>query len=99
MDDHSELLTYRVTPFSFSTRRPNCLWTSGEPLPNESVSDLELDTGLADSLIPPPPMFGESITELAPALVTLWAGPRRFPTATSSRWNPAEPASGEFPAL
>lgn len=24
------LLTYRVTPFSLSTKRPNCLWTSDD---------------------------------------------------------------------
>ncbi len=75
------------------------MWTSGEPLPNEPVSDCELDTGRADSLIPPP-IFGESVTELVPALVTLWAGPMRPATVwSSSLEGAAEPASGELPAL
>ena len=53
MDDHSELLTYRVTPFSFSTSRPNCLCTSGEPFPNESASETAADVGLVASLAGP----------------------------------------------
>lgn len=97
MDDHSELLTYRVTPFSFKTSRPNCLCTSGEPLPNESVSDMERDTGLGGNLAPAMP--GESLPEPVPALVAaVGAGPRRAPMPWSSRGY-AAPASGEFPAL
>lgn len=95
MDDHSVLLTYLVTPFSFKTSRPNCLFTSGEPLPNESVSDMDLEPGLAGSLAAPMP--GE-LFPAPPAVVGLGMEPRRPPMVFSSLGYTA-PASGEFPAL
>jgi hypothetical protein len=97
MDDHSELLTYRVTPLSFNTSRPNCLWTSGEPFPNDSASETVADAGRVASLAGP--TTGDPWPGLpVPMLARLRPGPKR-PLIAWSSLGDAMPPSGEFAAL